>query len=419
MNTSNFKIENKKTALLLAWLCSLTYLGSYLTRVNFGAVTVEIINSTGWEKSAISVVTTALFISYGAGQLVSGKLCDKYDSHKIASIGLLCSAIMNLCIPFCTSIPQMTVIWFVNGFAQSMMWPPIVKILATHCHTEDYQRASVIVSLGSTAGTMLVYLISPVCIELAGWKMVFYICAGTTILIWAMWTFCYPWLMSRAERSEAEQHPADVAQQSDAAVERMPRLLYFVLCPILLSAVVLGALRDSITTWLPSYISETFNMGESISVLSGVIIPILTAIIYPLSLKVYRKFFTNELTCAAAIFGLSALSAVLLYFTYSSSPIISVLLLAFICAAQHGINFLIIVLSPKRFSRFGNVGTISGLLNSFVYVGSAISIWGIAKIAESAGWRATIAVWGIAAAAGIALCLVVSRKWSQIFHKKK
>ena len=81
MRTSGLKINDKKTANLLAWLCALTYLGSYLTRVNFGAVTVEIINSMGWEKSAISAVTTALFITYGTGQLVSGKLCDKYDPH--------------------------------------------------------------------------------------------------------------------------------------------------------------------------------------------------------------------------------------------------------------------------------------------------------------------------------------------------
>ena len=162
MKLSNLKINDRKTANLLAWLCALTYLGSYLTRVNFGAVTVEIINSMGWEKSAISAVTTALFITYGSGQLISGKLCDKYDPHMLSSLGLLVSIIMNAMIPFCNSIALMTVIWAVNGFAQAMLWPPIVKILATHCHTADYQRASILVSWGSTAGTVAVYLISPI-----------------------------------------------------------------------------------------------------------------------------------------------------------------------------------------------------------------------------------------------------------------
>lgn len=418
MRIPNFKINDKKTARLLAWLCALTYLGSYLTRVNFGAVTVEIITSMGWEKSAISAVTTALFITYGSGQLISGKLCDKYDPHMLSSLGLLVSIIMNAMIPFCNSIALMTVIWAVNGFAQAMLWPPIVKILATHCHTDDYQRASVIVSWGSTAGTVAVYLISPLCIEFAGWQMVFYICAGITLAILILWMFGFPMIMKRAERGEAEEHP-EGAPVEQPPVERMPRLMYFVLIPILLESVVLGALRDSITQWLPNFVSETFNMGESISVLSGVIIPILTAIVYPLSLKIYHKFFTNELSCSAVLYVFAALSAVILFFVSSANPIISVALLSLICATTHGINFLVIVLSPKRFAKFGNVGLISGLLNSFVYVGSSVSIYGIARVAESSGWRATIVVWGIAAVAGILLCFSASRGWSKIFNTKK
>lgn len=415
---ANLKINDRRTANLLAWLCALTYLGSYLTRVNFGAVTVEIITNMGWEKSAISAVTTALFITYGAGQLVSGKLCDKYDPHRLSSAGLLVSIIMNVAIPFCSSIPLMTAIWAVNGFAQAMMWPPIVKILATHCHTADYQRASVIVSWGSTAGTVAVYLISPLCIEFAGWQMVFYICAGLTLAILILWMIGFPMIMKRAERGEAAEHP-EGTPMVQPTVERMPRLMYFVLIPILLESIVLGALRDSITQWLPSFVSESFNMGESISVLSGVIIPVLTAIVYPLSLKLYHKFFTNELSCAAVLYVFGALSAVVLFFVSSANPIVSVALLSLICATTHGINFLIIVLSPKRFAKFGNVGLISGLLNSFVYVGSSVSIYGIARIAESSGWRATIAVWGVAAAAGIALCFVASRGWNRVFGKKK
>ncbi len=413
---SNLKINHRPTANLLAWLCALTYLGSYMTRVNFAAVTVDIMKDMSCEKSAISAVTTALFISYGVGQLVSGKLCDKFQPHKIASLGLLSSVILNFLIPFCTTIPQMTAVWFINGLAQAMMWPPIVKIMATYLHTNDYQRASVIVSWGGMGGTVVVYLVSSLCITISGWRTVFYICAGVTMAIWALWSIAYPRLISRAEQSEAENLPTG-ATESPAPTLTMPRTLYFVLIPILLISVVQGALRDSITTWLPNYIVETFDMGDSIAVLSGVIIPIVNMAIYPIVLKFYRRFFTNELVCAATIFVLSTALAVLLYFTYASVAIVGVLLLALICATMHAINFLIIALVPKRFSRFGNVGTISGLLNSFVYVGSSISIWGIARIAETWGWQMTIAVWGIAAAVGIGLCLSVARKWGNVYKK--
>lgn len=414
---STLKINDRRTASLLAWLCALAYFGSYMTRTNFAAVTVNIMNDMGWEKSAVSAVTTALFISYAIGQIISGKLCDKFDPHKITSLGLLSSVIMNFLIPFCTTIPQMTAIWTVNGFAQAMMWPPIVKIMATYMHTDDYQRASVIVSWGGMGGTIGVYLLSSACIAISGWRTVFYICAAVTTTILVLWAVAYPRLIRQTQQGENANLPTDTPAAQDTAKLSMPRTLWLVLIPILLISIVQGALRDSISTWLPNYIVETFDMGDSAAVLSGVIIPLVNMAIYPLVLKFYRKFFTNELLCAAAIFVMSTALAVLLYFTYASTAIVGVLLLALICASTHGINFLIIGLAPKRFSRYGNVGTISGLLNSFIYVGSSISIWGIARIAEIWGWQTTIAVWGIAAAAGIGLCLSVARKWSNVYKK--
>lgn len=421
MRIPNFKIDDKRTARLLAWLCSLTYLGSYLTRKSFAACQVSILSDMGLDDLAIiAPVTVGLFITYGAGQLVSGKLCDKFDPYKIAAIGLLSSIIMNLCIPFCSTVWQMTVIWSINGFAQSMMWPPIVNILANHCHTEDYQRASVIVSWGGMAGTVTAYLVSSASIALVGWKAMFFTDVIITLLIWLAWVIGYPAIMRRAEHSiEEQQHKTEI-EQPRAATSSMPRKLYFVLIPVLGAAVVLGALRDSIESWLPNYIKETFSMGDSSAVLSGIIIPIITMAVYPLVLKFYRKFFTNELTCAATVYAMSIACSVLLYFTYATSPFISIVLLALVCAAMHGVNFLLIVLVPKRFSRFGNVGTLSGLLNSFVYVGSSISIYGIAKIVdETDNWQVAVAVWAIACATGIVLCLSVSRGWNKIFGNKK
>jgi OPA family glycerol-3-phosphate transporter-like MFS transporter len=195
----------------------------------------------------------------------------------------------------------------------------------------------------------------------------------------------------------------------------MPRQLVTVLGVILIAVIIMGALRDSITSWLPNYISETFNLSSSSSILTSVILPIFTTITYPLVLLYYRRFFVSELLCAATIYGFSALSALLLYFVSDIDPILSVLLLALIAACMHGANFLIIGLVPKKFDKFGNVSLVSGVINSFVYVGSSISIWGIALIAQRYSWQATIIVWGVLALAGAVICVTVSKKFQSFF----
>ena len=112
------KIISDRRMVMRLWLiCAAAYFVSYLTRSNFAAVTVEIIAETGWEKSAISAVTTALFISYGIGQVISGWLGDHTRPEMLMAGGLIASAVMNLTIPFCTSISQMTVVWAVMSVA--------------------------------------------------------------------------------------------------------------------------------------------------------------------------------------------------------------------------------------------------------------------------------------------------------------
>ena len=415
-----YKLESRKMARLLAILCCVTYIGSYLTRINFGAVTVEIINSMGWDKPSVSAVTTGLFITYGIGQLISGWLCDRYSPTKIMLGGFVVSIAMNLAIPFCPTIPAMTAVWCVNGFAQAMMWPPIVRILAGYCHSKDYQEASMIVTWGCSIGTLAVYLLSSLCIMISGWKLVFFVSAALAALICIGFCVFFPKIAAYAEANRRIDNPEtpDTPVENKPA-EKMPRALYWVLGVMLLAVIILGALRDSITTWLPNYVSEIFNMGSEAAILSGVVLPLINIIIYPFVLKYYRRFFTNELTCAASIYGISTVAAVILYFTYSSGAVLSIILLSAICAGMHAANFMLISLVPKRFSRYGNVGLISGVVNSFVYVGSAISIWGIASIAENFGWQTTIAVWMVASFCAIIFCIAVARKWGEIMNRKK
>lgn len=413
------RLPDRRHARYLALLCAVVYLGSYITRVNLAAITVEMIRDMGWVKTDVAPITTALFVAYGAGQFLSGYLGDRFPPNRIMMLGLSVSALLNCLIPLCTSVPQMTVIWAVNGLAQAMLWPPIVRIMSGYCSPADYEEATVIVSWGSSVGTMLVYLISPLVIALWGWRAVFIVSAVGAAVIIAGWLVLYPRLVRYAEQfGVADDNVADTPESHHTSKEKMPRKLIITLGVIMLAVVCMGVLRDGITSWLPSYISETFELSSGSSILSGVIIPLVTTLVYPQVLAYYRRFFVNELSCAATIYLMSAAAALVLFFVYSSSPILSVLLLALICAGMHSANFLLIGLVPKRFVRYNNVSLISGIINSFVYVGSSVSIWGIAAIAQSRGWQTTIAIWCVFALAGAVLCLTARRPWAREFGER-
>ena len=51
-------------------LCAAVYMVSYITRINYSAVVVEIVASGAFSAQQASLPLTALFITYGFGQLV-------------------------------------------------------------------------------------------------------------------------------------------------------------------------------------------------------------------------------------------------------------------------------------------------------------------------------------------------------------
>ena len=142
----------------LAWLLTLVYFSSYVTRINFAAIIQEVVTATGFLKSELSVILVGLSITYGVGQVVNGIIGDHVKPQNLILCGLVGATTINLLFPLCSSsLWLMAVMWALNGFAQAMMWPPIVKILVATMDDTMYGYSVVRISWGSSFGTIAVY----------------------------------------------------------------------------------------------------------------------------------------------------------------------------------------------------------------------------------------------------------------------
>lgn len=417
------KLNNPRQIKKLALTCAFTYLAGYLIRLNFAAVTVEIIRETGWEKSSIAAVTTALFVLYGVGQLISGFLGDRTKPEFLILGGLAVSSLMNIIIPFCSSISQMAVIWGLNGLSQAMLWPPVVKILSDACNKTDYQKSILIVTRGSALGKILTFALAFVCTTTIGWRYDFFITASIAIVASVIFILNYNRIKAYSYSEEnINLKPAKGINGNKRCIEdagsaiKMPRQIIPLLTGVLISVIVLGALRDSIMSWIPNYIAENFSTSASKAIFTSILLPIISIVAYPFVLKYYYRFFKSEAACASTFYIAASVSALVLYFVSNVSTILSVILLAFIVTCMDGANFLIIGLLCGRFEKFGNVSTISGLVNSFVYIGSSASIYGIALIAEKIGWQATVLTWGGLAIIGFVFIFSVVKGFKKHFN---
>ena len=247
---------------------------------------------------------TGSFITYGAGQLVSGVLGDHISPKKLIFLGLSLTVLMNLCIPFCRNPYQMLVVWCLNGFAQSFLWPPLISFW----------------------GGRTVFFFSA-------------ICGIIMILVWNR--YC---------------EDAPVISIENASIQGSSQKNSFLspllLC-IMLTIILQGMLRDEVTTWMPSYISETYHLSHAAAILTGVLLPLFGLLCIQSASTLYIRKFSTPLSCAGVFFFTGTLSSLALFCSTGKNAAFSVFFSALLTGCMHGVNLIQVCMIPPFFKKQG------------------------------------------------------------------
>ena len=400
-------------------LCSLVYFVSYFSRKDFAAVMEGMISESVIEKSLAGLALTMLFIFYGIGQLISGYLGDRFKPAYIISFGLSLTTVCNFLMPFATADVFMVILWGINGFAQAMLWPPIVKILSAHLTHEQYVTANLIVTSAAHVATILLYLFVPICLEFMSWEAVFYTSSSISLFALIVFIVALGFVLPDNPTVKLEEKAAkkSVGEPILTLFRRTGVL------PIFVCIIACGFLRDGIESWLPTLYSEAFGRGASESILVSVILPIFSIASVTL-IKILHKnsLFNNEASGTAVLFFFAVLLCIPLAFFISVNQVwaraVSLVLTALICSAMHGINFLLISCIPGRFARFGRASTVSGITNSFIYIGAAVATYGIALVSDYLGWTVTIIMWIAIALLGVIMTVPAYRRYTAFIKEE-
>lgn len=409
--------KKDSTVKLLSFLCPLIYFASYLTRKNYSVVLSEIIISEGITNADASLAATLSLISYGAGQIISGILGDKFKPQNIILCGLSLTTLMNLLMPLCSDFYLRAFIWFINGFAQSMLWPPLVRIMAATMDSKTYNDVCVNVNIAGISGTIFLYLTaSTIWIPYFSWKYVFFFSAVACAVILVIWLWGIK-KVSKKFPSFDKNNNSEKAQQSQPAQKlTVKKLLASGFIFIAIAIISQGALRDGITDWVPTFIINTFNLESSSAILKSVLIPIFGVLSLKIVGIVNGKLIRNEVKGAAITFAVGLLGCVALLSFYTKNQYITLGVSALITGFMHAVNFFLVCIVPARFEKYGIVSTMSGIINSLTYVGSAAATYGFGAVADNFGWNASIITWCIVAAIGTACCFIAAISWKKFIR---
>ena len=412
MDTKHYKLKNKKFIIFLFSLCFLVYLSTYLGRLNYSASITAILNNSNFTKSQTGFIGTTFFFTYGIGQFISGFLGDKFSPKKLVFIGVFVSSISNLCMAFNNNYLVMSFFWSINGLFQAFIWSPMIKFVVDFLDDNIKTKICIYLNLSVPIGTMLAYLMTATIISIKDWKFVFIISSIILLIISFLWLMGYSLIEKNAKNYDIEYNKTTL---NNIKTKNTNTNLFYVILQsgfifLLFSLIVQGALKDDVINWVPVYINEIYQLGDFISIVSTIIIPIFNIFgVYFASLL--NNKFKDEIKTSSIFFFLCSICLFVLFIFSGKNIFISLIMLGISTTTMMGVNTMLIGVLPTNFSKIDRVSSVSGVLNSFVYIGGAISTYGIGIMSEYIGWENTILVWILLAIISCVICLCILKKW--------
>ena len=106
----------------------------YFVRKNFSMAMPIFLKDLGYTKTDLGIVLSLFSIVYGVAKFVNGILADRANPRYFMAIGLILSALMNVCFGLSSSLVTFGLFWVLNGWFQGMGWPPCARML-THWYS--------------------------------------------------------------------------------------------------------------------------------------------------------------------------------------------------------------------------------------------------------------------------------------------
>ena len=392
------KLTDKKSNLLI-FICWAAYTAAYVGRLNYNASMVEILAQLNVTKEAAGIVSSFFFFAYGAGQLVNGLLSKKYNTKYSVAVALAGSCIVNVLMTIFTDITIMKYLWFFNGVFQSILWSSLIKTLSDYLSDEKLPKAVMVMSTTVASGTFTAYGLAALFSALSlKWTTIFYVSAAVMAIVSVLW-FTGMTSVQKCAKAVAS------AEKSGNKKLKITPVVVISIIIILISAVSNGFIKDGVTTWVPSILKEEFGVSASLSIIVTLLLPVLS-IFGAQIVKAFHKKQKNVNVLNGVFYLASVILAGLIIATIGlkSAPLTLILFGGTACMMA-AINNVITSIVPLYSRDKIDSGLSAGLLNTFCYVGSTLSITLLGKIADTKGWNDVFICILVFAAVACAVCI--------------
>lgn len=374
--------KDRRNQMILIVIGCLVYSFAYTGRYSYNANISPIMEFYSVTRAEAGLTGTCFFFAYGAGQLIHAIFCKYYPRKYIIPVVLGVSAVLNI-IVFC-GVPFAAIkyLWLINGLCQSVLWPVLVLVLSDTMDSDMMKRAVFAMSLTVVIGTAVSYGGSALFNLFDFFQGAFLMGAALMVAIGLAWLIGYDTLTAHsAGRDRAEQVKSEktVPPKADKALIGLVAV-----CALFIA--LENLIKDGLNTWTPVLLKDRFNLGDSLSIVLTVVLPLCGVFGAMLALRMNRKIQDFRALNGCLFLMLTACICGILVSMKWGGVLSTVLFFGAVSCFANGINSIMTSIMPFALRDRINPGFLAGLLNSAGYVGSTASAYGLGLIADRAGW---------------------------------
>ena len=363
----------------------------YMVRQNFIMAMPFMLEDQGYKLTDLGWVIGGFSFIYGIGKLLNGYFSDRSNARYFMTIGLVVSSLLSLAMGFGPNLFFIGLFYAVNGWFQSMGWPPVARMLT---HWFSPKELGTKWALGATShqiGGAFIAIFAGFLITNYGWKYAFFI-PGILSLVGA--TFLFKYL--RDCPKEVGLPPVEIykgEETFDCKGSRITfnefvknilynRLLWYISC----ANCFLYIVRAGIFNWAPTFLcqskgSDAMLAGWQVGAyeISGLVGGLVAG-------WLSDKLFKGRRGPVGTYFMLLLIFPMLyLWLSPISSQILDTIALIVSGFLVYGPQVLVGVASADFASKRA-VGVANGFAGAFAYFGVGLSSILITWIAEHWGW---------------------------------
>lgn len=372
----------------------LAYSSIYIARLNLTVASPVMQEQGMMSASEIGLMGGVFFLLYSAGQLLNGYFGDIFPPKIMVMTGLLLTGLSNLGICLMPDAGIIIALWGVNGFAQSMLWGPLLRAVGEYFAPEKKTFfASVLVS-SVGAGSVTGVFLATAAIRFGSLRNAFLLPGLLALAAFAAAGIFFPYSKQRKP-------------QRGGRVMKRIFTPWFVM--LLTAAMFHGVLKDNINLWMASYFMDSYAIDlvtMSFYVFAVPLLSLLGRLIYPVC---YRFLGKKEHTVSIAALSVTILSLLPLCFEGVCAGVAAVSL-SVAAAAVSVVNTSFLTVYPMRYEKDGCVSKIVGVMDFATYMGAGISSSFYGEWLENHSYSGMFGSWIALAAAAVVILFMVQKK---------